>query len=146
MLVNIFRTVKIDCSKESVIFIFALMCFCTIISGCSSYSLVAPTNWAFAGQLNSVPETQPHGELTTERNVSNIFIMIDGKAVFRDDPNIFRSTFRLSPGDHEMEAKCLFRQMTSSILPTTVKIEKGKAKTIHFVAESFSLKMYKERD
>lgn len=142
-MLNIFRSMNIHSPKESVIFILAIVFFFITTNGCSMYSLIAPTRWAFVGQLDSVPETNNYGELTIDRNASNIFIIIDGKAVFRNDPNLFRSTFRLSPGDHEIEAMCLFSTFTRGILPTTVKIEEGKSKTIHFMCVSSDFKMYK---
>jgi hypothetical protein len=75
-----------------------------LTAGCSGYFWTAPKSWALKGQLQSVPESSPHGTLVLERNSKSIFILVDGKAAFRSVEGN-SATFRLSPGRHEVIAR-----------------------------------------
>lgn len=99
-------------------------------TGCSWYAWNAPKSWAFKGQLQSVAESAPHGDLTLERNSYKIFLLVDGKAAFREDVRGTSATFHLTPGKHEVVAIYNSTEGNSAVvagpLKTSVDIANGQ--------------------
>lgn len=101
----------------------------TLTAGCSRYFWSAPKSWAFKGQLESVPESSPHGVLLLERNSNNIYILVDGKAAFRTVQGNSAS-FRLPAGRHEIQARYTATEGNSAVvsgeLKTTIDLRAGQ--------------------
>jgi hypothetical protein len=101
----------------------------TLTAGCSRYFWNAPKSWALKGQLESVPETSPHGTLLLERNNDNIYILVDGKAAFKTVRGR-AATFRLPAGPHEVQARYTATEgnsaVVSGVLKTSVDLRVGQ--------------------
>jgi hypothetical protein len=112
--------------------LFALLAV-TLTAGCSRYFWNAPKSWALKGQLESVPESAPHGVLLLERNSNGIYILVDDKAAFRSVQGNTAS-FRLPAGRHEIQARYTAtegeRAVVSGLLKTSIDLRVGQRATL----------------
>src|SRR5262249_2288554 len=96
--------------------------------GCNRYMWTAPNDWITKQQLESLPETEPHGTIFVFRNDISIFAKIDEEALFRTREfyDKYVVSFRLMPGEHELVYEYSGGGFTSRRVNLKIPIEKDR--------------------
>ena len=110
--------------------IYLLILF-LIFSSCGQYFFQVPASWSLKGSLESVPETEPHGNLLIDRQSSCIFILVDEKAAFKGSTfKNLQDEFRLSPGNHIIKVQYYEKARHTDIIEKSINIEENKKQVI----------------
>ncbi len=113
-----------------------------IFSGC--YRIRTPLLWSAAANLESVPESQPHGTLIIKRNSSSLYLLVDGKHAFNEIDQT-EASFRLAPGQYPLKLRFHNSNQYSKIMERSLTIVEGKERVIALVKDmnKFGIKQIK---